>query len=192
MVFSFLSDLNRLSLALDPFLHTTDFVRRSSPFLLTAICACAAQFAPNSNQALAKRLQLHFDRSARTVMSHGYRSVAVVHAFLIGTGWACPSPHIADERAWTYISYAANLAVELGLNSSLRRNIDDKTPASSRTASVTPERPACKVSGPSYILGLSLEEEMRWHGIEPESEVGRRLMRSQQRCWLHLYLWGSG
>ena len=59
---SFHVHLRSITLALDPYISTPNFLRKTSPFLLTAVCASASNFLPAGNAGLTLRLYNHFDK----------------------------------------------------------------------------------------------------------------------------------
>ncbi|KAL8292450.1 hypothetical protein RQP46_001062 [Phenoliferia psychrophenolica] len=160
--------LRPVTLALDPVVCTPKFLRATSPFLLTAICASASNFLPTGNSGLTIRLFKHFNKIADQVKIRGYRSVSIIHAFTLGCGWASPAPHISREQSWAHLTHAHSIAIELGLHGTFSKV---KTPV---------------------LDTLPWAEELRLWGPDPTREGAERLQRHAARAWLHLYIWGSG
>lgn len=92
---------------LDPKLHTFEYVRRKSSFLLSSIfTATAKAFHPS----LYSQLRNHRDMLLGKAFSHGDKSVEVVQAIMILTYWKEPD----ETRTWLLIGYAIRMCLELG------------------------------------------------------------------------------
>ncbi|KAF7885224.1 hypothetical protein EAF00_011042 [Botryotinia globosa] len=93
--------------ALDPKLHTFDYVRQRSSFLLTAILSASSKaFHP----ALHPTLRSHTENLLGRVFTRGAKSTEIVQAILIFTYWKEP----AEIRTWLLVGYAIRMCIELG------------------------------------------------------------------------------
>ncbi|KAL7629839.1 hypothetical protein AAE478_001362 [Parahypoxylon ruwenzoriense] len=100
---------------IDPVIHTVDFVRGRSAFLLTSICAASALFSP-SMESLYKRLSNHRQNLANLIMARRHKSVEIVLAFMANIPWISAGEHWADDETSTYLSMALTIALDLSLN----------------------------------------------------------------------------
>ncbi|KAJ7098180.1 fungal-specific transcription factor domain-containing protein [Mycena belliarum] len=93
----------------DPSLHTVPYVRSKCPFLFTTLIMAGCKFFKPEVFKPCKKLAHEF---AVRAFAEAWKRVEVVQAFACLTYWQDPD----DNRTWTYIGYAARMAVELGLN----------------------------------------------------------------------------
>ncbi|PQE23767.1 aldo keto reductase protein [Rutstroemia sp. NJR-2017a BBW] len=92
---------------LDPKLHTFEYVRQKSPFLLTAILAASSKaFHPG----LHPTLRSHTENLLGKAFAKGTKSVETVQAILIFTYWKEPD----EIRTWLLVGYAIRMCIELG------------------------------------------------------------------------------
>ncbi|KAF7922330.1 uncharacterized protein EAE97_011072 [Botrytis byssoidea] len=104
---SFMRCLNPYICQLDPKLHTFDYVRQRSSFLLTAILSASSKaFHP----ALHPTLRSHTENLLGRVFTRGAKSTEIVQAILIFTYWKEP----AEIRTWLLVGYAIRMCIELG------------------------------------------------------------------------------
>ncbi|KAF7898849.1 uncharacterized protein EAF01_008062 [Botrytis porri] len=104
---SFMRCLNPFICQLDPKLHTFDYVRQRSSFLLTAILSASSKaFHP----ALHPTLRSHTENLLGRVFTRGAKSTEIVQAILIFTYWKEP----AEIRTWLLVGYAIRMCIELG------------------------------------------------------------------------------
>ncbi|TGO52936.1 hypothetical protein BCON_0132g00030 [Botryotinia convoluta] len=104
---SFMRCLNLYICQLDSKLHTFDYVRQRSSFLLTAILSASSKaFHP----ALHPTLRSHTENLLGRVFTRGAKSTEVVQAILIFTYWKEP----AEIRTWLLVGYAIRMCIELG------------------------------------------------------------------------------
>ncbi|GAA5874719.1 hypothetical protein JCM8547_005193 [Rhodosporidiobolus lusitaniae] len=103
----------------DPTLHTSYYIRRTSPFLTTAIALVAAPFDPLVSHAVPA-LEAHARRLSSRAFIEGYKSMEVVLAYTLLFPWSAAVDRPSDDRAWTYSGVAARYAGEIGLNLPLR------------------------------------------------------------------------
>ncbi|KAJ7470490.1 fungal-specific transcription factor domain-containing protein [Mycena latifolia] len=93
----------------DPALHSVHYVRSKCPFLFTTLIMAGCKFFKPEVFKPCKKLAHEF---AVRAFAEAWKRVEVVQAFACLTYWQDPD----DNRTWTYIGYAARMAVELGLN----------------------------------------------------------------------------
>ncbi|KAI0933727.1 hypothetical protein AcV5_005800 [Taiwanofungus camphoratus] len=100
----------------DPALHSVNYVRSRCPFLFTTlVMACCKFFKPELYRP-ALKLAHEF---AVLAFAGNWKRVEVVQAFACMTYWKEPE----DQCTWTYIGYACRMAVELGLNRYVGKNV---------------------------------------------------------------------
>ncbi|CAD6457588.1 a2cb6896-4ef5-4347-90c3-210530571b3f [Sclerotinia trifoliorum] len=104
---SFMRCLNPYICQLDTKLHTFDYVRQRSSFLLTAILSASSKaFHP----ALHPTLRSHTENLLGKVFARGIKSTETVQAILIFTYWKEPE----EIRTWSLVGYAIRMCIELG------------------------------------------------------------------------------
>ncbi|KAF8511146.1 hypothetical protein BU17DRAFT_54837 [Hysterangium stoloniferum] len=89
--------LNPFVNLLDPALHSPTYVRARCPLLFTVLVMAGSKFFRQDIFRAVQRIA---------------EEMCVVQAFMCMTYWKEPD----DTRTWTYIGYAARMAVEIGLN----------------------------------------------------------------------------
>jgi hypothetical protein len=99
--------MNQYIAHFDPSLHTFEYVRNKSSFLLTTILSAAAKAF---NPALYPSLHSHAEDLFSNVFRLGTKSPETVQAIMILTYWKEPE----DTRAWTSVGYAIRVCMELG------------------------------------------------------------------------------
>ncbi|KAI0016828.1 hypothetical protein F4780DRAFT_660389 [Xylariomycetidae sp. FL0641] len=164
---------------IDPIIHTVDFVRRRSAFLLTSIAAASALFSPGM-EALHTRLARHRRTLANLVMTHRYKSVEVVLAFMVNVPWLPAGAHWADDETSTYMAMALGIALDLGLNKIIMPAAAESP--FSRDAVATSDR----ISARRALAMDGLAE------FEIDSVMGRRFLRRRERTWLSLFVLERG
>ncbi len=91
----------------DPKLHSFEYIRQRSAFLLSVILAGASKaFHP----PLHARLRAHAEELLGKMFLAGDKSVEVVQAIMVFTYWKDPD----DTRTWLLIGYAIRICIELG------------------------------------------------------------------------------
>jgi hypothetical protein len=100
-------DLNPYICQLDPDLHTFNYVRKQSLFLLTSILAATAKAF---NPILYKPLYDHAQELFNEAFAKGVYSVETAQAILLLTYWKEPQ----DNRAWTTLGYVIRMCVDMG------------------------------------------------------------------------------
>ncbi|KEY64187.1 hypothetical protein S7711_03477, partial [Stachybotrys chartarum IBT 7711] len=167
----FYQNLAHTRWGLDPRLYTTAFTRSRSAFLFTSILAASALFMP-SCAALSKRLSNHAKGLAHRVFTHRHKSVEIVLAFLVNIPWMFPGKQSTDDETCTYISMATTVATDMSLHKSIL-SLDmlelNARLGITRADDLDP-RAALAIDGFSEL--------------DPQSDMGRLLLRSRERCWI--------
>ncbi|KAK0539605.1 hypothetical protein OC835_001091 [Tilletia horrida] len=113
---TFMHMQNQYFPSLDPGLHTFDWLRERSPFLLCVVCLIAARFTEVGNAATG-RLQGFLDSVLLPeIWQKGSRSVEVVQGFTLLAAFHDLPMMASDDRTWQYLSFAFGQAIQLGLN----------------------------------------------------------------------------
>ncbi|EAA30443.2 hypothetical protein GE21DRAFT_10549 [Neurospora crassa] len=165
---------------LDPILYTASFTRSRSAFLFTSICAAAALFMPRQG-ALSRRLSNHCKTLVNRIIVDRYRSVEIVLAFMVNVPWMFPGKHSTDDETCWYVSMATTMALDLFLHKivvamdAIREN--GYKGGIARADCIDPK------------VALSLDG---FGDVDPESELGRRLLRRRERCWIALFVLERG
>jgi hypothetical protein len=179
MITFFYNDLAHTRWGLDPSIHSFEFVRNQSAFLLTSMLAASALFVESAS-ALARRLQIHRDQLAHQVISQRLRSVEIVLAFMVNIPWMHPGKHAADDDTALYISCAQSIAIDLSLNKIV-------TPS----ALLNPEL-ANRVSAADCIDSKKALAMDGFEAIPVESSWGKRLLCRRERAFLALFVLEHG
>jgi hypothetical protein len=104
---SFMTELNPYISQLDPNLHSLEYVRQKSSFLLSAILTAASKsFEP----ALYPSLHAHAEKLFLEAFQRGDKSTETVQAIMILTYWKEPN----DTRAWMSVGLAIRMSMDLG------------------------------------------------------------------------------
>lgn len=103
----FMTYLNPYISQLDPQLHTFDYVRRKSAFLLSAVLAVSAK---SSHPLLYERLLSHAEGLLSDCFMRGLKSTEIAQAVMLLTYWKKPE----DSRAWVFLGYTVRMGMELG------------------------------------------------------------------------------
>lgn len=170
---------------LDPALYTAAFTRSRSAFLFTSIAAAAALFMPSAS-ALSRRLSNHCKTLVNRIILDRYRSVEIVLAFMVNVPWMFPGKHSTDDETCWYVSMATTMALDLSLHkilvplASLR---DGPGGLGGNLGGIA--RADC--IDPKVALALDGFGE-----VEPSSELGLRLLRRRERCWIALFVLERG
>ncbi|KAK4231837.1 hypothetical protein QBC38DRAFT_506276 [Podospora fimiseda] len=162
---------------LDPVLYTAAFTRSRSAFLFTSICAASALFMPTAS-ALSRRLSNHCQTLVNRIVADRYRSVEIVLAFMVNVPWMAPGKHSTDDETCWYVSMATTMALDLSLHKIL-------VPQQSVNQALQVARADC--IDPKVALSLD-----GFADVEPTSELGRRLLRRRERCWIALFVLERG
>ncbi|EME81276.1 uncharacterized protein MYCFIDRAFT_140249 [Pseudocercospora fijiensis CIRAD86] len=103
----FMKNLNPYVCQLDPTLHTFQYVRVKSSFLLTAVLAAAAKLL---NPSVFSPLRDHAERLYMEVFRRGLKSPEVVQGIMLLTYWKEPD----DTRAFVNVGIAIRICHDLG------------------------------------------------------------------------------
>lgn len=104
--FSFLKYMAPYIIHFDPDLHTYEYIRRRSSFLLATILAASAKiFNPDLHPKLHRQSEELLSKS----FVFGDKSIETIKAVLMLTYWKEPE----DTRVWTLVGYACRMCVEL-------------------------------------------------------------------------------
>jgi hypothetical protein len=176
---SFYDQLAHTRWGIDPVIHTVNFVRSRSAFLLTSIAAASALFSP-SMESLYKRLSNHRQKLANLVMANRYKSVEIVLAFMVNIPWISAGEHWADDETSTYLSMALTIALDLSLNKIIPPSMTEtRMPRDGiATSDCISARKALAIDG--------------FGDIDSASLGGRRLLRRRERTWLSLFVLERG
>ncbi|KXJ89128.1 hypothetical protein Micbo1qcDRAFT_235467 [Microdochium bolleyi] len=164
---------------IDPVIHTVDFVRRRSAYLLTSIAAASAMFLP-SMEALYKRLSNHRRHLAGLIMSRRFKSVEIILAFMVNVPWLSAGEHWADDETSTYMSMALTIALDLSINKIIL------------PATAEPNSPRGTVASSECISARRALAVDGFAHIDPNSLMGKRLLRRRERVWLSLFVLERG
>ncbi|KAI0880579.1 uncharacterized protein GGS22DRAFT_174742 [Annulohypoxylon maeteangense] len=175
----FYEKLSHTRWGIDPVVHTVQFVRNRSAFLLTSIAAASALFSP-SMESLYKRLSNHRQKLAGLVMSKRYKSVEIVLAFMVNIPWISAGEHWADDETSTYLSMALTIALDLSLNKIIL------------PSSTEPRSPRDTIATSDCISGRKALNIDGFSDFDPDSPSGQRLLRRRERAWLSLFVLERG
>ncbi|KAM0753803.1 hypothetical protein T439DRAFT_322691 [Meredithblackwellia eburnea MCA 4105] len=148
---------------LDPNLHTLEFIRKRSSFLLTVLLLCGSYWTPGAGAA-NKRLELHAARLVRLIQQQNFRSLEIVQGLTIYTSWLPPTEHVSDEKLFGLASFALTMAQELGVEKTIESRMR--------------ERPDTEPLLMADLEGLDVREHV----------IVERIIRNRQRAWLRLWL----
>ncbi|KAI0173147.1 hypothetical protein GGR52DRAFT_542099 [Hypoxylon sp. FL1284] len=180
VLFSYFYDkLAHTRWGIDPVIHTVDFVRSRSAFLLTSIAAASALFSP-SMESLYTRLSNHRQKLASLVMAKRYKSVEIVLAFMVNIPWISTGDHWADDETSTYLSMALTIALDLSLNKIIL------------PSSTEPRSPRDTIAVADCISGRKALGMEGFSDVDPDSPRGRKLLRRRERAWLSLFVLERG
>lgn len=141
--------------------------------------AASALFIENA-AALSKRLSKHCKLLAREVIEHRHRSTEIVLAFMINVPWMGPGVHSTDDETCWYISIATTIAIDLQL------------PKISMPSEAFRMGTAGQLARQDCIDPEVALRSAGFKDVDPASELGRRLVRRRERCWLALFVLERG
>jgi hypothetical protein len=136
-------------------------------------------FMPSAG-ALSRRLSNHCKTLANRVIATRCRSVEIVLAFMINVPWMFPGKHSADDDTCWYVSMATAISLDLSLHKSL-------VPLDSHSS-----EPPINISRADCIdpkVALAMDG---FHDVDVASDLGRRLLRRRERCWIALFVLERG
>ncbi|KAI8317457.1 Satratoxin biosynthesis SC1 cluster transcription factor SAT9 [Colletotrichum sp. SAR11_240] len=175
----FHSKLAHTRWGLDPKIYTPGFTRARSAFLCTSIMAASALFLPSAG-ALSKRLSNHCKTLAQRVLIKRHKSVEIVLAFMVNVPWMFPGQHSTDDETCWYVNMAATIAIDLSLHKLL---VPMEILGSGSNMALT--RGECL--DPRTALAMD-----GFSQIEHTSDLGQRLLRRRERCWIALFVLERG
>jgi hypothetical protein len=164
---------------LDPVLHTLHFVRSRSVFLLTTLLAMTAIFLPET-ASLAKRLLLHRRYLAEQVIVKKFKSVEIVLAFMVSIPWMPPGSYASDDDTSLYLATSLSIALDLSLEKVIH-------PSTSMSQEQIRHIPKADFLDANRALSMDGFED-----VEPNSELGQRLLRRRERVWIALFVLERG
>ncbi|KAJ8065472.1 hypothetical protein OCU04_006155 [Sclerotinia nivalis] len=167
----FYADLSHTRWGLDPSIHTADFVRSRSAFLLTSMLAASALFIP-LGAALSKRLSNHSKYLAQHVISKRFRSPEIVLAFMVNIPWMSPEKHWAEDETCSYMALAHSIALDVSLNKIIISNANSLQTAVPKSDCIR-ARKALDMDG--------------FVDVDPTTRWGQKLLRRRERIWLALF-----
>ncbi|KAK5945306.1 hypothetical protein PMZ80_002510 [Knufia obscura] len=166
---------------LDQAIHTASFVRSRSSFLFSSILAASALFLPDTG-ALSKRLSNHCKLLVQRIVAGGYRSLEIVLAFMVNVPWMQPGKNWAmDDQTCFYLSTAMTIAIDLSLN---RIVVPSPT--------MRPHGIMEKIAQADCIEAQRALDLDGHTDVDPESTLGRRLLRARERVWMALFTLDRG
>ncbi|KAK4242827.1 hypothetical protein C8A03DRAFT_10896 [Achaetomium macrosporum] len=170
---------------LDPALYTAAFTRSRSAFLFTSIAAAAALFMPAAS-ALSRRLSNHCKTLVNRIILDRHRSVEIVLAFMVNVPWMFPGKHSTDDETCWYVSMATTMALDLSLHKILVPLASLREGPGGRGGSFGGIARADCID-PKVALALD-----GFGDVDPNSELGLRLLRRRERCWIALFVLERG
>lgn len=133
-----------------------------------------------SAAALSKRLSNHCKFLAAKVIQKRHRSTEIVLAFMINVPWMGPGVHSTDDETCWFVSLATTIAIDLQMHKMSMPAEAFKDGAAGnlgRQECIDPEL-ALRSGG--------------FRDVDPNSELGRRLVRRRERCWIALFVLERG
>lgn len=140
----------------------------------------AASLFIDSAAALSKRLHKHCKVLASKVIEKRHRSTEIVLAFMLNIPWMGPGLHSTDDETCWYISLATTIAIDLQMpkiSMPVEAFRDGTAGGLARKDVIDPEL-ALRSGG--------------FKDVDPNSELGRRLVRRRERCWIALFVLERG
>jgi hypothetical protein len=133
-----------------------------------------------SAAALSRRLSNHCKFLVKKILAERYRSVEIVLAFMVNVPWMFPGKHsMEDETCW-YVSMATTMAIDLSLHKAL-------VPLASIREGAFGNMSRADCIDPKIALALD-----GFPDVDSTSELGRRLLRRRERCWIALFVLERG
>ncbi|KAE8221545.1 hypothetical protein CF319_g5110 [Tilletia indica] len=113
---TFMNLQNQYFPCLDSVLHTFEFVRDRSPFLLSVACTVAARLTEHGNNVVVRLQQFLESVLFPEIWQRGLRSVEIVQGLTLLAAFHDVPKTAANDQTWQYISLAFGIAIQLGLN----------------------------------------------------------------------------
>lgn len=133
-----------------------------------------------SMEALYKRLSNHRRHLAGLIMSRRFKSVEIILAFMVNVPWLSAGEHWADDETSTYMSMALTIALDLSLNKIIL------------PAAAEPNSPRGTVASSECISARRALAVDGFAHVDPNSLMGKRLLRRRERAWLSLFVLERG
>jgi hypothetical protein len=176
---SFHEKLAHTRWGLDSKVHTLEFVRSRSAFLLTSLLTAASRFLPATG-ALSKRLLLHRKWLWTQIIAGRYRSVEIVLAFLVNVPWMQPGGYAGDDDTGNFIALALSIALDLSLNKIVK-------PSASFKDEVL--RTVLKADCIDAKRALVMDG---FDDVDVRSAWGQQLLQRRERIWIALFVLERG
>ena len=123
LIDSFYASFGTFMHIFDPTLSTITYIRKHSAFLLTVICALAAEFEPSTDAdvqaesaGLALSLRRHYEGMITWITSGDYKNVEMAQAFFLLASYRPMSESATSDQTWLFLGTAIRIATELGCN----------------------------------------------------------------------------
>ncbi|ROV90133.1 hypothetical protein VPNG_09800 [Cytospora leucostoma] len=126
------------------------------------------------------RLSNHCKWLAHKVIEKRHRSTEIVLAFMVNVPWMDPGEHSTDDETCWYVSMAATIAIDLQLPRI-------STPLARFQSGISVDLARQDFMDPAVAL-----RQGGFKDIDPNSELGRRLVRRRERCWIALFVLERG
>jgi hypothetical protein len=137
-------------------------------------------FIPTAG-ALYKRLSSHSKLLARNVSANRNRSPEIVLAFMVNVPWMAPGKHWSDDETCSYMSSALTIAVDISLNKLILPSPSDSLAGLSEGRAQS-----------DFITARKALDMDGFPDVDPNSDLGRRLLRRRERFWLALFVLDRG
>lgn len=141
--------------------------------------AAAALFIDTA-AALSKRLSKHCKNLAAKVIQKRHRSTEIVLAFMISVPWMGPGVHSTDDETCWFVSLATTIAIDLEMHKL-------SMPAEAFKNGTAGDLARRECIDPELALRSG-----GFRDVDPNSELGRRLVRRRERCWIALFVLERG
>ena len=152
-------------------------MRQRSAFLFTTVMAASAKFIPTT-AALSTRLSAHCKNLANHVMNNRNRSVEIVIAYMFNVPWLSAGKQWEDDEGSSFLSNALAIALDLSLDKVIVRSPDDREWEGLASRDVVDAKKALALDG--------------FDAIDPDTSIGRILLRRRERAWLALFILDRG
>jgi len=114
-------------------------------------------------------------------MENRNRSPEIVLGFMLNIPWMAPGKHWSDDETCSYMAMALTIAMDISLNKLVVPSPSDSLAGihhgKAQSDCIT-ARKALDLDG--------------FHGIDPDSGFGERLLRRRERVWLALFVLDRG
>jgi hypothetical protein len=114
-------------------------------------------------------------------MANRNRSPEIVLGFMLNIPWMAPGKHWSDDETCSYMAMALTIAMDISLNKLVVPSPSDSLAGiqhgKAQSDCIT-ARKALDLDG--------------FHGIDPNSDFGKRLLRRRERVWLALFVLDRG